>query len=195
MAGAGQRARGGAAVDGGTARQARAQFGSPPQAGEPQAQLDSSYPAVETAPTASAACPPPLQPAPNPVTRPRPVQFKKVLPEMWNCPYSNDSFPTYAEDFAAAPSGGAPSYSALLTAAAAAGVTLVGGSVPERDGGRLYNTCCVVGPDGRLLAKHRRAARGRARRQGAVGGRRRPGAPPLGAAPRYLTSAPGARRP
>ena len=21
-----------------------------------------------------------------------------VLPEMWNCPYSNDSFPTYAED-------------------------------------------------------------------------------------------------
>ena len=21
-----------------------------------------------------------------------------VLPEMWNCPYSNDSFPIYAED-------------------------------------------------------------------------------------------------
>ena len=21
-----------------------------------------------------------------------------VLPEMWNCPYSNDSFPVYAED-------------------------------------------------------------------------------------------------
>jgi hypothetical protein len=78
-----------------------------------------------------------------------------VLPEMWNCPYSNDSFPPYAEDFSAAPSGGAPSFAALSEAAASAGVTLVGGSVPERDGGKLYNTCCVFGPDGKLLAKHR----------------------------------------
>jgi omega-amidase len=78
-----------------------------------------------------------------------------VLPEMWNCPYSNDSFPTYAEDFAAAAEGGAPSYSALSEAAAAARVTLVGGSVPERAGGKLYNTCCVFGPNGGLLAKHR----------------------------------------
>jgi omega-amidase len=78
-----------------------------------------------------------------------------VLPEMWNCPYSNDSFPTYAEDFSAASQGGAPSYSALSEAAAAAGVTLVGGSVPERADGKLYNTCCVFGPDGKLLAKHR----------------------------------------
>lgn len=78
-----------------------------------------------------------------------------VLPEMWNCPYSNDSFPTYAEDFDKADSGGAPSVAALSEAAAAARVTLVGGSVPERAGGRLYNTCCVFGPDGKLLAKHR----------------------------------------
>lgn len=27
-----------------------------------------------------------------------------MLPEMWNCPYSNDSFPTYAEDLDAGPS-------------------------------------------------------------------------------------------
>lgn len=27
-----------------------------------------------------------------------------VLPEMWNCPYSNDSFPTYAEDIDSGPS-------------------------------------------------------------------------------------------
>jgi len=81
-----------------------------------------------------------------------------VLPEMWNCPYSNDSFPTYAEDFDRSTAGDAPSYSALAGAAAAAGVTVVGGSVPERAGGRLYNTCCVFGPDGQLLAKHRCAA-------------------------------------
>lgn len=33
-----------------------------------------------------------------------------VLPEMWNCPYSNDSFPVYAEDI---DGGEAPSVSAL----------------------------------------------------------------------------------
>lgn len=93
-----------------------------------------------------------------------------VLPEMWNCPYSNDSFPAYAEDFADAPSGGAPSFLALSAAAAASGVTLVGGSVPEREEGKLYNTCCVFGPDGALLAKHRRA-RARVRAWPGGGGR------------------------
>lgn len=75
-----------------------------------------------------------------------------VLPEMWNCPYSNDSFPSYAEDIEAGPS---PSTDMLAAAAAAAGVTLVGGSVPERSGGKLYNTCCVFDHTGKLLAKHR----------------------------------------
>jgi hypothetical protein len=32
---------------------------------------------------------------------------------------------------------------------------LIGGSVPERAGGKLYNTCCVFGPDGALLGRHR----------------------------------------
>lgn len=35
-------------------------------------------------------------------------------------------------------------------------VTLVGGSVPETSDGHLYNTCCVYGPDGSLLGKHRK---------------------------------------
>lgn len=76
-----------------------------------------------------------------------------VLPEMWNCPYSNDSFPTYAEDI---DGGRSPSTDALSSAAAAAGVTLVGGSIPERSLGALYNTACVFGTDGVLLAKHRK---------------------------------------
>ena len=79
-----------------------------------------------------------------------------VLPEMWNCPYSNDSFPGYAEDVAA---GASPSADALSAAAAANGVTLVGGSIPERSAGRLYNTCLVYSSQGRLLAKHRKARR------------------------------------
>eukprot|EP00195_Chlamydomonas_chlamydogama_P017009 CAMPEP_0202892380 /NCGR_PEP_ID=MMETSP1392-20130828/2095_1 /ASSEMBLY_ACC=CAM_ASM_000868 /TAXON_ID=225041 /ORGANISM="Chlamydomonas chlamydogama, Strain SAG 11-48b" /LENGTH=314 /DNA_ID=CAMNT_0049576305 /DNA_START=56 /DNA_END=1000 /DNA_ORIENTATION=- len=76
-----------------------------------------------------------------------------VLPEMWNCPYSNDSFPTYAEDI---DGGSSPSVAALSEAARSAGVTLVGGSIPERSGGKLYNTCCVFSKEGKMLAKHRK---------------------------------------
>lgn len=45
-----------------------------------------------------------------------------VLPEMWNCPYSNDSFPTYAEDVDA---GESPSAAMLAAAAADNRVVLV----------------------------------------------------------------------
>lgn len=76
-----------------------------------------------------------------------------VLPEMFNCPYSNDSFPNYAEDIEHGPS---PSVDMLSQAAAACKVVLVAGSLPERSNGKLYNTCCVFGADGKLLAKHRK---------------------------------------
>lgn len=35
-------------------------------------------------------------------------------------------------------------------------ITIVGGSIPERCGDQLYNTCCVFGSDGKLKAKHRK---------------------------------------
>ena len=76
-----------------------------------------------------------------------------VLPEMWNCPYSNDSFPSYAEDIDA---GASPSAAALAEAARGHAVTLVGGSIPERSDGKLYNTCLVYSKEGKLLAKHRK---------------------------------------
>lgn len=72
---------------------------------------------------------------------------------MWNCPYSNDSFPIYAEDVDA---GDSPSAHMLSTAAAEHGVVLVGGSIPERSAGRLFNTCLIYGTDGRLLGRHRK---------------------------------------
>lgn len=64
-----------------------------------------------------------------------------VLPEMWNCPYSNDSFPTYAEEVPTTSSsssgggssggeaggGGSPSTAMLSAAAAENRVVLVGG--------------------------------------------------------------------
>ncbi|CAF1883535.1 unnamed protein product [Brassica napus] len=78
-----------------------------------------------------------------------------LLPEIWNSPYANDSFPVYAEDIDA---GGdaSPSTAMLSEASKRLGVTIVGGSIPERVGDRLYNTCCVFGSDGELTAKHRK---------------------------------------
>jgi omega-amidase len=78
-----------------------------------------------------------------------------LLPEIWNSPYSNDSFPVYAEDIDA---GGdaSPSTAMLSEISSRLKITIVGGSIPERSRGRLYNTCCVFGTDGKLKAKHRK---------------------------------------
>ena len=87
-----------------------------------------------------------------------------VLPECWNSPYATASFPVYAEPV---PEPGdakhppcakeSPSTSMLCRAAAENKVFLVGGSVPEVGGdGGVYNTCVVVDPDGRIVAKHRK---------------------------------------
>ncbi|CAN8005756.1 unnamed protein product [Ixodes pacificus] len=36
------------------------------------------------------------------------------------------------------------------------GIYLVGGSMAEKDNGKIYDTCLVYGPDGCMVAKHRR---------------------------------------
>ena len=56
------------------------------------------------------------------------------LPEMWNCPYSNDYFREYAE-----PEDG-ETVRFLSELASETGVYLIGGSIPELDGDRVYNT-------------------------------------------------------
>ncbi|XP_049409866.1 omega-amidase, chloroplastic-like isoform X1 [Solanum stenotomum] len=77
-----------------------------------------------------------------------------LLPEMWNCPYSTDLFAKFAEDFSDIDS--APSLLMLSEVASSLGVTIIGGSIPEKDAGQLYNSCPVFGPDGELKAKHRK---------------------------------------
>mgnify|MGYP005839279649 CR=1 FL=1 len=74
-----------------------------------------------------------------------------VLPEMFNCPYQPRLFPAYAESF---PDG--PTIKRLSGAARDLGIYVVGGSVPERAGERVYNTSFLFGPDGGLLAAHRK---------------------------------------
>ncbi|KAF3330080.1 omega-amidase,chloroplastic-like protein [Carex littledalei] len=76
-----------------------------------------------------------------------------VLPEMWCCPYSMKSLRDHAEDIDAQ---SAPSVSMLSEAASHHKITIIGGSIPEMSGDKLFNTCCVLGPDGEIIAKHRK---------------------------------------
>ncbi|CAL8309531.1 unnamed protein product [Lota lota] len=73
-----------------------------------------------------------------------------VLPECFNSPYGTGFFREYAEKIPG------ESTQMLSEAAKENGVYLVGGSIPEEDGGKLYNTCPVFGPDGTLLMTHRK---------------------------------------
>lgn len=97
-----------------------------------------------------------------------------VLPECFNSPYGCDYFPSYAEVLLPSPPtrDQSPSFHALSEMAAEAGVFLVGGSIPEaeepgtEDGEsgekgtekkkKYYNTSLTFGPDGALLATHRK---------------------------------------
>ncbi|XP_050350072.1 omega-amidase NIT2 isoform X1 [Nymphalis io] len=74
-----------------------------------------------------------------------------ALPECFNSPYGTKYFDEYAEEV---PSGA--TCRALSKAAAEAGVCVVGGTVPERCGDKLYNTCTVWDGSGKLLAQHRK---------------------------------------
>lgn len=73
-----------------------------------------------------------------------------VLPEMWSCPYSKKYFHAFAD----AENGG--SVAEISRWARENGVILVGGSVPEKDGDELYNTCFVFDEQGRQIARHRK---------------------------------------
>ena len=100
------------------------------------------------------------------------------LPEIWNCPYDMKNIASYAE-----PADG-PSAAFMSKLALKHGIYLIGGSIPEsgdagedatRDGAedagegtdsagdsadgagpRIYNTCFVFGPDGKMVARYRK---------------------------------------
>lgn len=72
------------------------------------------------------------------------------LPECFGFPYGVQYFPKYAESIPGETS------EMLSKAAKENGVYLIGGSMAETEDGKLYNTCLVYGPDGKMLAKHRK---------------------------------------
>ena len=74
-----------------------------------------------------------------------------VLPEMFCCPYSGGYFLNFSE------ADGGPAQAALSDTAKKTGMIIVGGSVPEADGGKLYNTSYVYDAAGVQIAKHRKA--------------------------------------
>ncbi len=74
-----------------------------------------------------------------------------VLPEMFNCPYSKE----YFKPFADAENG--ESVESMSRWARENGIILVGGTIPEKDGDKLYNTCFVFDEQGSVIARHRKA--------------------------------------
>ena len=73
-----------------------------------------------------------------------------AFPEMFNCPYSNKYFRPYAAQ------GHEKTVALLSRWAEENGVLLVGGSIPETEDGRIYNTCFVFDEHGREIARHRK---------------------------------------
>lgn len=73
-----------------------------------------------------------------------------VLPEMFNCPYENKAFPLYAEEYPG------ETTSMLSRLARELGIYLVGGSIPERDQGVIYNTSFIYDKNGHLIGRHRK---------------------------------------
>lgn len=73
-----------------------------------------------------------------------------VLPEMFNCPYSNVYFRSYAEE------GEGKTYTLLSRLAKKHEVIIVGGSIPELSGDAVYNTSYVFSADGVCIGKHRK---------------------------------------
>lgn len=74
-----------------------------------------------------------------------------MLPEMFCCPYENEAFSKNSER------EGEMVCEMLAQTAKACGAYVIGGSIPEADGEKLYNTCFVYDPSGHMIAKHRKA--------------------------------------
>lgn len=73
-----------------------------------------------------------------------------ALPEIFNCPYDNKCFSKYAEVYPGETS------IEMMEVAKECGVFLVAGSIPEKDGDKIYNTSYFFNNKGELIGKHRK---------------------------------------
>lgn len=74
-----------------------------------------------------------------------------VLPEMFNTPYLNDCFVKYAEDLSES-----KTVRMLSALTRELGIYLVGGSIPEKEKDKIFNTSFVFDDKGKIIGRHRK---------------------------------------
>lgn len=73
------------------------------------------------------------------------------IKECFNSPYGVKYFPEYSEEI---PNG--ETCQALAKAAKENNIYLIGGSIPEKNGDNLFNTCPIFDNHGNFVAKHQK---------------------------------------
>ena len=74
-----------------------------------------------------------------------------VLPEMFNCPYSNDKFIEYAEE-----EKESTTLNSISKLARENEIYILAGSIPEKEDSKIYNTSYLFDKKGDIIAKHRK---------------------------------------
>ena len=74
-----------------------------------------------------------------------------VLPEMFNCPYSNDKFVEYAENEKTS-----HTLDSISKLAKKHEIYILAGSIPEKKDSKIYNTSYLFDEKGNIIAKHRK---------------------------------------
>ena len=74
-----------------------------------------------------------------------------ILPEMFNCPYSNDKFIEYGEK-----EKSSETLSEISKLAKSNDAYILAGSIPEIEEDKLYNTSYLFDRQGNVIAKHRK---------------------------------------
>ena len=74
-----------------------------------------------------------------------------VLPEMFNCPYSNDKFVEYAEN-----EKSSHTLESISKLAGKHETYILAGSMPEKEDSKIYNTSYLFDREGSIIAKHRK---------------------------------------
>ena len=74
-----------------------------------------------------------------------------VLPEMFNCPYSNDKFIEYCEE-----EKSSQTLKRISELAEKHSTYILAGSIPEKENDKLFNTSYLFDKTGNIIAKHRK---------------------------------------
>ncbi len=74
-----------------------------------------------------------------------------ILPEMFNCPYSNDKFIEYAEE-----EKDSYTLNKISELSRENNIYILSGSIPEKEDEKLFNTSYLFDRQGKIIAKHRK---------------------------------------